>query len=74
MMADLNDRLLPEPMSEDELAGAIERLNRQMARRDLERRRRTLTEGDLGAWHQENKALNPDEKAVEPSDDEDPFA
>ncbi len=74
MMADLNDRLLPEPMSEDELAGAIERLKKQSALRDLERRRRALNEEDAGAWHQENKALNPDEKAVEPSDDEDPFA
>lgn len=74
MMADLNDRLLPEPMSEEELVGAIERLKRLMTRRDLERRRKGLAEGDLGAWHLENKALNPDEKATEPDDDEDPFA
>ncbi len=73
-MADLNDRLLPTPMTEDEFAGAIERLKRQSVMRDFQRRRRTeMTDEERNRMHLENKEIK-GEKAPEPSDDEDPFA
>ena len=73
-MADLNDRLLPTPMSEDEFAGAIERLRRQSALRDFQRRRRTaMTDDERQRLHLENKEIN-GERRPEISDDEDPFA
>ena len=74
-MADLNVSGFEEPMSEAVLAGAIERLKRQKALREFQRRRRAgMTDEERNEMHLQNKALNPDLRAPAPSEDEDPFA
>ena len=74
MMADLNVQGPQEAISETVLVGAIERLKKQMARRDFERRRRAgLTDEERNRMHLEIKEIN-GEKPETPSDDEDPFA
>ena len=75
MMGDLNGGPIDLPLTEDDLVGAIERLNRLMAKRDLHRRRHgETTQEERQEILLRNRALNPDEKAVEPSDEDDPFA
>ena len=74
LMADLNASSLDATVTEPMLVGAIERLQKLAAQREIRRRRQadpspeTTQETFL-----QNKALNPDARAPEPDEDEDPF-
>lgn len=75
LLADLRQDARSVPLTEALLGDSIEWLKRRKAKRDLHRRSRVdLTAEERQAIHLQNKALNPDEKAIEPSEDDDPFA
>ena len=75
MMGDLNAGTIDLALTEDDLIGAIERLNRLMATRELHRRRQSgTTQEERQSIHLQRKAMDPDSAPKEVSDDDDPFA